>query len=188
MKLKMSSDGKHGVRAIIFMLATLASSMLNSCGPVNQKPAVDLSKASRNMCDPQVPTELSANPTASSSPSPASASVSYSQDQQFIVSMQLADVDNGQSPNDQPTPMTDNLYVIRFVNGKNLSVPSANAQLTITDIHTTSTQTYNYPLDVARQGDHFITTIHFGQSGNYAIHLHLTDGAIQDDHVVYVNP
>lgn len=160
---------------------------MTSCGPVNQKPAVDLSNQKKTMCDPQVPTDLAANPSPSGSPKDTP--VSYSQNEHFIVSTLIADVDSGQAPNDKPSPMTDNLYVIRFVNGRNLAQPSEEAQLTVQYTHTTSTGLLGpYPAPAIRQGDHFVTTIHFGQSGNYALHLHLTDGAIQDDHVVYVNP
>lgn len=158
-----------------------------SCGPVNQKPATDLSKQNKTMCDPQVPTDLEATPSPSGSPL-QSVPVSYSQDEHFIVSFLLADVDSGQAPNDKPTAMTDNLYIVRFVSGRNLSPPSPDAQLTVRYIHSTSTGTTSYNVPGIRQGDHFATTIHFGQSGNYAIYLHMTDGSIQDDHVVYVNP
>jgi hypothetical protein len=157
---------------------------MNSCGPVNQKPSVDLSKQSKTMCDPQIQTEVGASPSPSGTPV-----VSFSRDQQFIVSALIADVDSGQAPNDKPSPMTDNLYFIRFVNGHNLSSPSANAQLTVECIHNLSMGPPDIQVpEVTRQGDHFATTIHYGQSGSYELHLHLTDGAIQDDHVVYVNP
>jgi hypothetical protein len=170
------------------LTATLLSLLIGSCGPVNQKPATDLSKQNKTMCDPQVPTDLEATPSPSGSPTQSSP-VSYSQNEHFIISALIADVDSGQAPNDKPTPMTDNLYVVRFVSGRNLAPPSPDAQLTVQYIHTTSTGTDGPWTPVAtRVGDHFVVTIHYGQSGNYAIHLHLTDGAIQDDHVVYVNP
>jgi hypothetical protein len=182
MKLKSSFKGSFAVLAATLSRAPRALALtsvglalfMGSCGPVNQKPAQNLSQQGKNQCDPQVPTDLSANPQASGTPASA---VSYSQNHQFIVSVMLQDVDTGSNPTEEASPMTDNLYTIRFVSGRNLSVPSANALLTASYTHATSTETNNYPLDVARQGDHFVTTIHFGQSGNYALHLHLTDGA-----------
>jgi hypothetical protein len=182
MKLKTSFQSSFAV-----LTATLLSLSMVSCGPVNQKPATDLSKQNKTMCDPQVPTDLAATPSPSGSPTDAP--VSYSQNEHFIVSALLADVDSGQNPSEKPSPMTDNLYFIRFVSGRNLSQPSADAQLTVQYIHTMSIGPPDiYSAVATRQGDHFAVTIHYGQSGNYALHLHLTDGAIQDDHVVYVNP
>ena len=107
----------------------------------------------------------------------------------FVVLTRL----KGSESNPALTPQLNqpNQYIIRFVHGADLTAAAKDTKVAVTWIHTSSHTPKPYPADsVQQQADgSYLATITFkGKSGGtYEIHVDLTEGTTEDEHVVQVS-